>query len=37
MKLNKQKVIRFNYTSKLAKEDNEIIFSRGETARCWSF
>lgn len=27
MKLNKQKVIRFNYTSKLAKEDNEIIFS----------
>lgn len=27
MKLNKQKVIRFNYTSKLAKEDNEIIFA----------
>lgn len=27
MKLNRQKVIRFNYTSKIAKGDDEIIFA----------
>ena len=37
MKLNKQKVIRFNYTSKIAKEDNEIIFAAAKQLNAGAF